>query len=152
AEKALAQAKTTLTWAERELQRGRSLLTEGVMSQAKFEDIERAYDIAKSQFEAARTQMDAQTTTGPQAREAPAKLSEAIAACELAAAKLAQARIRASADSTVLTRQVEPGDIVQPGRTLLTLATSGETRISAQIDEKNLPYLKVGNSAVASAD
>lgn len=152
AKKTLAQAKTTLAWTERELHRGRSLLIEGVMSQAKFEDIERAYDIAKSQFEAARTQMDAQTTSGAQAREAAAKLSEATAAHELATAKLAQTRIRASADSTVLTRQVEPGDIVQPGRTLLTLATSGETRISAQIDEKNLPYLKVGNAAVASAD
>jgi HlyD family secretion protein len=41
---------------------------------------------------------------------------------------------------------------VQPGKSLLTLASAGETRITAQIDEKNLPYLKVGAAAVASAD
>jgi HlyD family secretion protein len=152
AEKALAQAKTTLDWTERELQRGRPLFADGIMSQAKFEDIERAYRIAKSQYEAARTQMDSQTNTGAQSREAAARLSEATAARELAAAKLAQASLRASEASTVLTRQVEPGDIVQPGKKLLTLATIGETRISAQIDEKNLPYLKIGNTAVASAD
>lgn len=152
AEKALAQAKTTLDWTERELQRGRPLFADGIMSQAKFEDLERAYRIAKSQHEAARTQMDAQTNTGAQSREAVARLSEATAARELAAAKLAQASLRASEASTVLTRQVEPGDIVQPGKKLLMLATVGETRISAQIDEKNLPYLKIGNTAIASAD
>ena len=152
AEKALAQAKTTLEWTERELQRARPLFTDGIMSQAKFEDIERAYHIAKSQHEAAHTHMDSQTNTGAQSREAAARLSEAIAARELAAAKLAQASLRASEASTVLTRQVEPGDIVQPGKKLLTLATIGETRISAQVDEKNLPYLKVGDTALASAD
>ena len=152
AEKALAQAKTTLEWTERELQRARPLFADGIMSQAKFEDIERAYHIAKSQHEAARTQMDSQTHTGAQSREATARLAEATAARELATAKLAQASLRASEASTVLTRQVEPGDIVQPGKTLLTLATIGETRISAQIDEKNLPYLKVGDTALASAD
>lgn len=152
AEKTLAQAKTTLDWSERELQRARPLFAEGIMSQAKFEDLERATQIAKSQYEAARTQMDSQTNTGAQSREAAARLAEATAARELATAKLAQASLRASEASTVLTRRVEPGDIVQPGKTLLTLATVGETRISAQIDEKNLPYLKVGDTALASAD
>ncbi len=152
AEKALAQAKTTLAWTERELQRARPLFADGIMSQAKFEDLERAQQIATSQHEAARTQMDSQTNTGAQSREATARLSEATAARELAAAKLAQASLRASESSTVLTRQVEPGDIVQPGKTLLTLATIGETRISAAIDEKNLPYLKVGDTALAAAD
>jgi HlyD family secretion protein len=152
AEKSLAQAKITLEWTERELQRARPLFADGIMSQAKFEDLVRACHIAKSQYEAARTQVDSQTNTGAQSREAAARLSEATAARELAAAKLAQASLRASEASTVLTRQVEPGDIVQPGKTLLTLATIGETRISAQIDEKNLPYLKVGDTALASAD
>ena len=148
----LAQAKATLDWSERELRRYQDLLAEEILSRARFEEVERAYRIAKSQHEAAQTQVKAQRQSGAQAREAVTKLSEARAARELAAAKLAQTQLRASANSTVLTRQVEPGDIVQPGKTLLTLATIGETRITAQIDEKNLPYLKVGETALASAD
>lgn len=147
-----AQAKATLDWAERELSRYQDLLAEGVLSRARFEEVERAYLIAKSQHEAAQTQVKAQRQSGAQTREAVAKLAEAVAARELAVAKLAQTQLRASAASTVLTRQVEPGDIVQPGKTLLTLATAGETRITAQIDEKNLPYLRVGETALASAD
>jgi len=148
----LAQAKATLDWSEQELRRYQDLLTEGVLSRARFEEVERAYRIAKSQHEAAQTQVKAQRQSGAQTREAVAKLSEAIAARELTTAKLAQTQLRASAASTVLTRQVEPGDIVQPGKKLLTLATAGETRITAQIDEKNLPYLRVGETALASAD
>jgi HlyD family secretion protein len=148
----LAQARATLDWAERELHRYQDLLAEGILSRARFEEVERAYRIAESQHEAAQTQVEAQRHSGAQAREAVAKLYEASATRELAAAKLAQTQLRASAASLVLTRQVEPGDIVQPGKTLLTLATTGETRITAQIDEKNLPYLKVGESAFASAD
>jgi HlyD family secretion protein len=148
----LAQAKATLDWSERELRRYQDLLADGILSRARFEEVERAYLIAKSQYEAAQTQVKAQRQSGAQAREAVTKLAEASAARELATAKLAQTQLRASAASTVLTRQVEPGDIVQPGKTLLTLATIGETRITAQIDEKNLPYLKVGETALASAD
>lgn len=148
----LAQAKATLDWSERELQRYRDLLEEGVLSRARFEEVERAYRIAKSQHESAQTQVKAQRQSGAQTREAMARLSEATAARELAAAKLEQTQLRASAASTILTRQVEPGDIVQPGKKLLLLATAGETRITAQIDEKNLPYLKVGETALASAD
>ena len=152
ANETLAQARATLDWAERELRRHQDLLAEEILSRARFEEVERAYRIAKSQHEAAQTQVNAQRHSGTQTREAVAKLSEASAARELAVAKLAQTQLRASAASTVLTRQVEPGDIVQPGKTLLTLATNGETRITSQIDEKNLPYLKVGETALASAD
>jgi HlyD family secretion protein len=148
----LAQARATLDWSEREFRRRQDLLAEEILSRARFEEAERAYLIAKSQYEAAQTQVKAHRQSGAQAREAAAKLSEASAARELAAAKLAQTQLRASAASIVLTRQVEPGDIVQPGKTLLTLATIGETRITAQIDEKNLPYLKIGETALASAD
>lgn len=148
----LTQAKATLDWSEQELRRHQDLLAEGVLSRARFEEVERAYRVAKSQHDAAQTQVKAQRQSGAQTREAAAKLAEAIAARELAAAKLAQTQLRASAASTVLTKQAEPGDIVQPGKTLLTLATAGETRITAQIDEKNLPYLNLGESALASAD
>ncbi len=47
---------------------------------------------------------------------------------------------------------MEPGDIVQPGKRLLSLALAGEVRLAALIDEKNLSVLKVGQAALVSAD
>jgi HlyD family secretion protein len=148
----LAQAKATLEWNEAELKRHRDLRTSGFIGEAKLQEVERLYRVAKSQYDSARTQMQSQTQGGVQAREANAKLGEAAAARELAAAKLTQATIRANTAGVILTRSVEPGDVVQPGKTLLILATAGETRITTQIDEKNLPYIKVGDQALASAD
>jgi HlyD family secretion protein len=152
AQESLAQAKASLEWYEREVKRQRELHASGFIGEAKLEEAERAYRVARSQYDAARTQASSQTKGGVQTREAVARLQEAIAARELAAAKLGQATIRASVPGTILTRAVEPGDIVQANKTLLTLAGAGETRISAQIDEKNLPYMKVGDAALASAD
>jgi HlyD family secretion protein len=148
----LAQAKANLEWNEAELKRNRDLRTSGFIGEAKLQEVERLFRVAKSQYDSARTQMQSQTQGGVQTREANAKLAEAAAARELAAAKLQQATIRTSTAGTILTRSVELGDVVQPGKTLLTLATAGETRITTQIDEKNLPYIKVGDQALASAD
>jgi HlyD family secretion protein len=67
-------------------------------------------------------------------------------------AKLEQSRIVAPADGRIIFRSVEAGDVAQPGKKLLTLATSGETRLIGQIDEKNLSLLREGMRAVASAD
>ena len=80
------------------------------------------------------------------------QLAQARAAREAAAAKLAQTRIVAPAPGVVLDRNVEPGDIVQPGRSLFTLALDGPARLTALIDEKNLGVLATGQRAIASAD
>ena len=91
-------------------------------------------------------------SSGVQAREVAVKLQEARAARQLAANKLAQTTIRASVAGTVLIRAVEPGDIVSPGKRLLVVNSRGETRLTAQIDEKNLPYLKINQEARASSE
>ena len=77
---------------------------------------------------------------------------QARAARDAAAAKLAQTRIVAPADGTILDRSVEPGDIVQPGKRLMTLAVDGPTRLTALVDEKNLSLLRIGQAAIAAAD
>ncbi len=61
-------------------------------------------------------------------------------------------RVLAPAEGVILSRSVEPGDIVQPGKPLFVLARSGKTRIVAQPDEKSLGMLAVGQKALASAD
>jgi HlyD family secretion protein len=149
---AVAQAEAQFRFAEQEYARNRELRTKGFISEARLQDVERQLAVAKSQLETARTQARAQGAQGVQAREAATRLQEAVAAREMAEAKLAQATVRASVPGTVLVRAVEPGDIVSPGKRLLTLDSAGETRLTAQIDEKNLPYLKIGQQALASSE
>jgi len=149
---AATQAEAQFRFAEKEYGRNRELHGKGFISEARLQDLERQLAVAKSQLDAARTLVKAQNASGVQAREAAAQLQEAVSARELAEAKLAQATLRASVPGTVLVREVEPGDIVSPGKRLLVLDSAGETRLTAQIDEKNLPYLKIGQQALVSSD
>ncbi|MNV62540.1 Macrolide export protein MacA [compost metagenome] len=52
----------------------------------------------------------------------------------------------------MLLRSVEPGQIVQPGTALLRLALAGPTQIVAQVDERFLDQLRVGQRAAVVAD
>ena len=79
-------------------------------------------------------------------------LEQARASLDMARARLDQALIRAPADGTLIGRSVEPGDVAQPGKELMVLAPLGETQVTAQIDEKNLSQLKLGQKALGSAD
>ena len=149
---AVVQTEAQVRFAEDEYKRNRELREKGFISEARLQDLERLRAVAKSQLESAHTQAKAQGSRGVAAREAMLREQEARAARELANSKLAQTIIRASLPGTVLIRTVEPGDIVSPGKRLLTINSSSETRLTAQIDEKNLPYLKIGQEALASSE
>ena len=149
---ALAQAEAQFKFAEAEYRRYKDLRDKGFISDSRLQDQERQLEVAKGQLATARTAVRAQGASGVQAREAAVKLAEARAARDLAAYKLAQTTIRATVPATVLVRAVEPGDIVSPGKRLLVLNSRGETRLTAQIDEKNLPYLRIGQEARASSE
>ena len=66
--------------------------------------------------------------------------------------RLAQTRLVALQNGVVLTRSVEPGDVVQPSRTLLVMAADGDTQLVFQPDERNLAFIALGQKARASAD
>ena len=65
----------------------------------------------------------------PQRVEIAAQITGRVAA--VAVARLGHATLASPAAGTVLTRTVEPGDSVQPGKLLLTLAPAGESELTA---------------------
>jgi HlyD family secretion protein len=75
-----------------------------------------------------------------------------LAAVEVARARLAQTRIVAPAAARVLARHVEPGQIVQAGKSLLSLALAGPTQLVAAVDERFLAQLQSGQRADVVAD
>jgi len=152
AQAGLKQAEANLLQAERDDKRNRDLLAKGFISQARVDEAERQLDVARSQLNSARAQAGAQLANGAEAQQAQSQLAEAVAALEAAEAKLAQTRSRAPAAVVVLERLVEPGDIAQPGRRMMTLALDGPVRLIVQVDEKNLPLIKQGAVAMAAAD
>ena len=152
AQAAVAQADSVLLAAKSELQRTQELVAKGFLSEAKLDEARRGADVAQAQQTSARAQSAANADRGTDVVQAQAQLALANAATAAARARLLQAVVVAPADAKVLTRVVERGQIVQPGRALLSLALAGPVQLVAQVDERYLEQLQVGQTASVLAD
>ena len=148
----LAQADSVLVAAQADLQRTRDLVAKGFVSTARLDEALRTAEVAQAQQTSARAQRAANADAGTEVAQAQAQLALAAAATEAARARLAQAVLSAPADARVLSRAVEPGQIVQPGRALLSLALAGPLQLVAQVDERYVEQLQVGQLASVVAD
>jgi HlyD family secretion protein len=147
----LEQARANAAAAERERQRNEDLYKQGFIGQSRLDEARRAAEVARAAERAAEAQRES-NVSGAELATAEARVAEARAALELARARLAQTRISAPADATVLSRLVEPGQIVQPGTRVVELSVRGPLQLVAQVDEKHVGKLAPGMSAVAVAD
>lgn len=152
AQGALAQAEATGRAASAALARAEQLVAQGFYSGAQLDEARRAAAVAGAQSRSARAQVQASADAGTDVAQAQAQLGVARAAASAARARLAQASLRAPLDARVLVREVEPGQIVQPGKALLSLALAGPTQLVAQVDERFLDQLRPGQSAAVVAD
>ena len=152
AQSAVAQANSVLVAAQADLERTQALVVKGFLSEARLDEVKRAVAVAQAQLAGAQAQRLAIAEQGTEVAQAQAQLALAGSATVAARARLAQSVLTAPADAKVLSRLVEPGQIVQPGRALLSLALIGPTQLVAQVDERYLEQLQVGQAATALAD
>jgi RND family efflux transporter, MFP subunit len=145
AEAALREAEAALAQASREVERRRDLMTRQLISSEALEQAVQAEISAQSAADKARLAASALAAGQPDEVAAQARLANAKA-------QLAKTTIRAQVAGTVLTRNAEPGDLVQPGRVLFELTREGATELLVPVDEKNLEALQLGQSAVCVAD
>ena len=148
----LAQAQATSLQTRKALERSRDLVAQGFVSHAATDEAQRANQIAASQMASAQAQVQANRAGGSDAALAGAALAQAVAGEQVAQVRLAQGRVLAPSKGVLISRSVEVGDIVQPGKTLMVFAASGNTQVSVELDEKNLAKIALGQKAYASAD
>jgi HlyD family secretion protein len=152
AQAAVSQAEAAARAAQAGWERTNQLVAQGFLSGAAQDEARRTRDVAQAQLDSARAQQRASGERGADQAQAEAQLAAAQAASQAARAKLAQTELLAPADGRVLLREVEPGQIVQPGKALLGLALAGPVQIVAQVDERFLEQLRVGQTASVVAD
>lgn len=152
ATEALREADTNLERAQTELGRTTKLVERRAVAAVELENATRAVDIARAQKNAAEAQQVASAPMGADSRLALAALLQAQAQLSGANVHMAQTRLVALQSGAVLSRSVEPGDVVQPSRTLLVLAADADVQLVFQPDERNLAWIGLGQKARASAD
>ena len=152
---ALIEARDILDQASREARRREALAKQGVIPVEQVEQSQRFELSAKAAL--TRTQIAADALAEDSTEER--LLKQRIASAELA---LAKTRLYAPFTGRIQTRNVEPGDLVQPGKVLLEIArndgqdcqgvASDGIEVVIALDEKNFAPVKLGQPVQLIAD
>lgn len=84
--------------------------------------------------------------------QAKSALDQAEASLALIDAQIAKLTVNAPMSGVVLTRNVEPGEFVQPGATTLTIGNINEMTITVYIPENHYGEISLGQSATLTVD
>lgn len=141
----LTQAEAQLAQARREVKRRQTLLAAHATPREEKEKADQVLVTALADVEQAR--LEAVALEAGQSEEALAQ-----ARIDVAQANLSRTVLRAGFSGTVLTRHVEEGDLVQPGKVLLEIARNSGMEVLVPVDERNLGVLKTGQPAICIAD
>jgi HlyD family secretion protein len=146
------EADANYTRAQSDFARTEALAKAGALTARDVEEARRALDVAAAAKTAAQTRQQGLRAEGPDARVAASALRESEARLASAEVRLAQTRVVAAQAGVILARKIEAGDIVRAGDTLFELAGDSQTEIVIEPDERNLAWLRVGQTGRASAD
>ena len=148
----LRGAQAAFQRADADFKRTKRLVEAGASSADQLDAAEQVLEAARTQRDIAEAQLSAAEDGGADRRTAEASLGQAKATVAAAQARLNNTRLTSPGPGRLLTRDVEPGDAVQLGRVLMTLALDGPTQIVAVPDEKDVARLREGQPATVSAD
>jgi HlyD family secretion protein len=130
----IEKGKLNVEKAERDYKRAQQLLADKLISQEVYDDTKTAYDLAKNALE--RTQKDLALTDE----------------------QLTKTIVRAPFDCTVLTRPISAGQAVSgsggfnSGTEVLTIADLNNMIINAQVNQADVPRLKVGEKVEVTVE
>jgi HlyD family secretion protein len=148
----LRQAEVSVQRAELDYNRKKGLMDAAAIPRATLDDAANALESAKSRKTGAEAKVTGSGAAGADYRAVVAAVAQAEASLDIARSKLDHTKILAPSDGVVLNRDVEPGDVIQPGKTLMVLMRNGGTRLVVQVEEKSIARIKPGQKALASAD
>ncbi len=150
AEQALAEATAALLNTQQAYDR--NLAASGFDSPASRDAAKSNLDIARARVRTASLQVATNRPGGSDYVLAETQLQQARASLVAAQSRADYRVVTAPRAGMLISRSVEVGDVVQPGKALMLLAPAGDADIVIRVDERNLGLVAIGQAAVASAD
>ncbi len=152
AAEALDAARVDAEQAANEYERQQRLHQSGAVSEAALDRARQARDLARSRRVSASLQLAQSAPSGSETAAAAAALARAQARLQQARAVFENTRVRAPFSATVLTRDVEPGEVVRPGQVLFALAGEAPLEVRISPDESNLARIALDQPALVSPE
>ncbi len=151
-EQAILKAEAHLKEAEQRWQRYRELYRKGFVSEMKLMEAERAYRVTLASYREAEARTE-EVEIKERQLEAQQKLLEALRKeKETVERDLERSYIRSPVDGVVLSRSVQVGDVVSPGRVLAEIAVLDGMYVEAKIDEADIGTVDLGQEVHITMD
>ena len=150
----VAAAQAALTEAERQLVRLRALKPSGATTQTALDSALSRRDQAAAQLKVAQAESQKMHSgfRTQELAESDANLAQAHAALASAQLALTDARLKAPSDGIILTRAVEPGEMVQSGTPAFTLSLTTPVWVRAYVAEPQLGQFPAGQKVTLWSD
>ncbi|NIJ19104.1 HlyD family secretion protein [Sphingomonas naasensis] len=150
----VAAAQAVYDNAQRDYARRQALVEPGAISRGLWEQTRADRDRAAAQLAEARQALSLLQagTRREDIEAAAAELKSAQAARTSVTTDRSDTRLVAASAGTVVTRAREPGAIVQPGETVLTLSIDRPMRVRAYVAETDLSRVSPGMKVQVTAD
>lgn len=149
-------ARANLDYALADLERMRELAAKEIVSRQQLDAAQAAADAAAANLLAIQRQASAASASVASARAgvrlADARLDVARAARDNAALQLSYATIAAPLSGLVARKQVEVGQLVQPGQPLLNIVADSGVWVTANFKETQLAEIRVGQQVELDVD
>ncbi len=149
-------ARAQLTKAQSDLTRARELAGKQIISRAQLDAAQAAYDAAQAQLSATERTVNAATSGIANAkagvRLAEARLAAAQAARDNAALQLGYTAITTPLGGIVSRKQVEVGQLVLPGQTLMSIVADTGVFVTANVKETQLARVRPGQKVELEVD
>jgi HlyD family secretion protein len=154
----VARAEAALVRAEKDFERVRDLFRQGVDPQANLDAAQADRDMKAAEQESARSALaaaEARLTAAAAALKKArgdittleAKVAEAEAVAAEAGARLAETRILSPANAVVEYRAREPGEVVSPGESILTLVDLDSLWVRFDLEQSYIESVRIGQRA-----
>ena len=152
-------AKDTLQDAEKNYKRFAELFRKGVVTEKERDTVKLIYDVARSRLAEAQSSLNMAEGNLSRIESAAQDIATSNAQIDLAQAALAQAeiqldytRLKSPLDGVVISRNIEPGETVNPGREVITISDLSRVDLKIFVDETQIGKVKPGQKAEIKVD
>lgn len=152
----VSSARAEAGRAEADLKRYRDLAGQGWVSEQKLSTVSAGADQSRAGVAQAQAALEAErrsaASLGSARAQTVAQAAAARAAVEQARLDLERTVIRAPVAGVVGARSVRPGQLVQPGASLMSVVPLGKTYVVANFKETQVARLRIGQTVEIKAD
>jgi HlyD family secretion protein len=151
---AVAEREATLKRADQEMTRGRRLFAERAIGREEFDRLQAAVGESRARLKSAQEALRL-AELGPRQEDVAAgraQLREAEANVIESERRLADSRLLAPNEGSILTRAREKGAIVQAGETVFTLTLSTPVWVRTYVNEQDLGAVRPGMAVRVTTD